>query len=416
MENGRPKQKILYLITKSNWGGAQRYVYDLATHIPKERFESAVAFGGSGALKAKLEAASVQTIVVPDLERNVSLFKEARAFLNILRIIKEVKPGIIHLNSPKAGGLGALAARLYNLAVSCQLLGFRLKSLISNSLLTTKSYKLTTVFTVHGWTFKEKRKSFVKKMIEYASWLTVLLSHRTILVSNNDRGRARRFLFVQSKISVIHNGIEMPVFKDKDEARQILVEKIGQRLADKTFWVGSVAELHKNKGLEYGINALALIKNQKTIGGVASDKIAYVILGGGEERTDLELLIEREGLTGSVFLAGEYAGAAELLKAFDVFLLPSLKEGLPYALLEAGLAGLPAIATNVGGVPEIIEDMKSGIIIKEKRSKEIADALCFLLEHPEKRREFGERLIKTIETSYTIDRMIKETVAVYENC
>ena len=113
-------------------------------------------------------------------------------------------------------------------------------------------------------------------------------------------------------------------------------------------------------------------------------------------------------------LIGEYLNAASLLYAFDIFLLPSLKEGLPYALLEAGVAGLPVIATNVGGVPEIIEDMKSGIIIKEKRPKEIEEALKFLIDHPEKRKEFGEQLQKTVVQNFTLERMVKETVALYK--
>ncbi len=408
------KKKILYIITKSNFGGAQRYVFDLATHLPQDQFETVVALGGEGPLKEKLEAAGIQTFPLPDLERDVSVLKEARAFLNIFRIIKEIKPDIVHLNSSKAGALGALAARLVNIVISLEFIVFRFKSLISNSPLTTKNYKLKTVFTSHGWAFKEKRRPFIKKIIEYISWLTVFLSHHTIVVSSDDREKARRFIFVQQKISVVHNGITKPVFKDRSEARKILSEKINHEISADTILVGTVAELTKNKGLEYAISARALLKQEASGRNIAFDKMVCVIIGGGEARNNLTLFIEREGLKNMVFLAGEYPGAAELLKAFDIFLLPSLKEGLPYALLEAGYAGLPIIATNVGGVSEVIDDMKSGIIVKEKRPKEIADALTFLIEHKEKRKEFSEQILKTIETKYTLERMLKETIAIYK--
>ena len=116
----------------------------------------------------------------------------------------------------------------------------------------------------------------------------------------------------------------------------------------------------------------------------------------------MESAIAREGLQNTVFLAGEYPGVADFFKVFDIFFLPSLKEGLPYALLEAGAAGLPIIATNVGGVTEVIEDMRTGIVIKEKRSKEIAEAVTFLIKHEHKRKEFGERILETVQKEYTL--------------
>jgi len=393
MEPEQKKLKILFIITKSNFGGAQRYVYDLATHLPKDQFESVVALGGSGILKAKLEAAGIQTIILPDLERDISIVKEWRAFVNIFKVIKETRPDIVHLNSSKAGALGALAARFYN---------FFLK-------LSTK-----IIFTAHGWAFKEKRKSVSKKMIEYISWITVFLSHQTIVVSDDDREKARAFIFVQPKIVLIHNGIDKPIFKKKNEARGILSEKIGQMIGDETLLIGSIAELHKNKGLEYAVAALALIKRQQIGRETPADKITYVIVGEGEERENLEIAITREGLKDSILLAGEIPGAAQFLKAFDIFLLPSLKEGLPYVLLEAAWAGLPVVATNVGGVTEVIADMKSGIVVKEKRPKEIADALTFLIGNKAKRKEFGLSILETVETEYTLEHMLGETIALYK--
>lgn len=411
------KLKILYIITKSNLGGAQRYIYDLATNTPKTQFDPIVALGGNGPLKGKLETANIKTIALSGLERDINFVKEFNAFLNIFRTIKEIKPDIVHLNSSKAGALGAIAARVYNAVVGLKFVVSSFKSLISNSPLPTTNFKLTTriVFTVHGWAFKEKRKFFFKKIIEYISWLTVLLSHQTIVVSNDDRKKTSRFLFVQQKISVIHNGIGKLTFKDRAEARRILSEKIGHPITDNAFWIGTIAELHRNKGLEYAIGACAIIKNQETAHDIKNPtNISYIIVGKGENQQNLESAIAREGLQNTVFLAGEYPGVADLLKAFDIFLLPSLKEGLPYALLEAGAAGLPIIATNVGGVTEVIEDMRTGIVIKEKRSKEIAEAVTFLIKHEHKRKEFGERILETVQKEYTLERMVKETVEVYK--
>ena len=148
MEHDEEKLKILFIITKSNFGGAQRYVYDIATHLPKDKFEATVALGGSGVLKDKLEATGIRTIALPDLERDISVVKEWRAFVNIFKAIKETEPDIVHLNSSKAGALGALAARLYNLFLKLSKRDLQLG--------------IKIIFTAHGWAFKEKRNCYRK--------------------------------------------------------------------------------------------------------------------------------------------------------------------------------------------------------------------------------------------------------------
>ena len=391
------KLKILYIVTKSNFGGAQKYIYDLASNLPKNLFEPLVAFGGNGPLKDKLETAGIPTISIPALERDIGILKEFRAFAHILKIIWEIRPDLVHLNSSKVGALGALAVR------ACSLF----------SLLGPKAYRLKpkVVFTAHGWAFKEKRKTVTRKIIGYISWFTVLLSHRTIVVSRDDLEKVEKFLFVGKKIKVIYNGIDRQVFLERNAARKILSEKTGWDASG--FWVGTVAELHKNKGLDYALRAFASVLRDKKGQKDLPNNLFYTVIGEGEERQNLEKTVEQEGLSKNVALVGKCENAARLLPAFDIFLLPSLKEGLPYAILEAGCAGLPSIATNVGGIPEIVEDMKSGIIIKEKRPKEIEEVIKFLIDHPEKRKEFGEQLQKTVAENFTLERMVKETISVY---
>ena len=127
-------KKVLYVITKSVWGGAQRYVFDLATNLPKDQFEIVAAAGGEGPLFDKLHNAGIRTINTPSLERDVHILNETSVFWQLLKIFHTEKPDILHLNSTKIGALGALAAFLYKLL--------------------TLNFKLLTVFTVHGWGFK----------------------------------------------------------------------------------------------------------------------------------------------------------------------------------------------------------------------------------------------------------------------
>ncbi len=413
MEDTAKKTKILFIITKSNFGGAQRYVFDLATNLPKDAFETTVAFGGEGELKERLQSVGVQTVTIGGLGRDISMLRELEVFRNMFRLIRNLRPDIIHLNSPKAGGLGALAASLHNAIASLEFIGNNLKSKSQDSKPRTKNYKLKTIFTAHGWTFKEKRGAFSKGAIKLLSWLTVFMCDITITVSRDDREKVRHFPFVQSKIKVVHNGIGTENFLEKSEARKQIEELAGIPFGDKRFWIGSIGELHKNKGFEYAIQAVKKVAEMETSSLSKNPALAYFIVGEGEEHKNLQTVISRDKLGNIVFLLGSQKQAARFIKAFDLFLLPSLKEGLPYVLLEAGLAGIPTIATNVGGVVEIIEDMKSGVIIKEKRPKEIADAITYLMEHTEKQREFGEKIQKTIGVEFALETMITKTIASY---
>lgn len=302
-------KKILFVITKSNWGGAQRYVYDLATALQKD-FNVSVAFGQEGLLAKKLSEARIQTFPIEALKRDVSISNDVKSFFELLRLFRTEKPDVVHLNSSKAAGVGVLAARLAGVP--------------------------RIIFTAHGWPFWEQRDLVSRGLIYFFSWLTALLSHKIIVVSDYDLKVAQRMPLVAHKMVRIYNGIDLNFpLGSADVVRHSF--PTGVRIT------GTIGELNKNK------NQIALIEEAK------NDPNMYVaIIGDGEERLNLIKKIEEYGLTMRVKLFG-FMLASEVLRGFDVFALPSLKEGLPYVLLEAKVAGLPIVATRVGGVGEILD-------------------------------------------------------------
>lgn len=368
------RKKVLFLITKSEpFGGAQRYVYDLATHVPSEQFDIAVAAGGKGLLLEKLQAAGVRTIPIPSLQRDISMFAEVRAFFEVFAIIRREKPDVLHLNSSKAGALGALAGRL------C---GVR-----------------RIIFTAHGWAFEENRTFLSRILIKVASWVTILLCHNTIAISETMR-RAMHALPGTRGIRVIHNGLSPVVTLPCEEARAFLAQK---GIAADGPIIGAIAELHHIKGLEYAIQAL----------GTSSISASFVVFGEGDEREKLEALVREYGLQEKVFFLGFVPDAAKYLSAFDIFTLPSLYEGLGFAVLEAGSAGLPVVATRVGGIPEIIEDSESGILVSPRNATELAQAFETLIENTALRERYGTALQERVHTHFSLERMLEETVALY---
>jgi len=141
--------------------------------------------------------------------------------------------------------------------------------------------------------------------------------------------------------------------------------------------------------------------------------ITFFIISDGEEKIRLERFIERLGLQDKVFLTGHIDKASEFLQGFDIFTLTSVKEGLPYVLLEAGLAGLPIVATKIGGIPEIVENMKSGILVHPKNALEAERALSFLIDFKKKKEEFGNNLKEKVERDFTLEQMVADTVNLY---
>jgi glycosyltransferase involved in cell wall biosynthesis len=303
-------RKILFVITKSNWGGAQRYVYDLATSLPKDAFDAQVAFGQPGRLAEELSKAGIVAHEIVSLQRDLSLKGDLKSFLELLHLFRIEKPDIVHLNSSKAAGIGALAARFAGVP--------------------------QIIFTAHGWPFAEKRNYLWCLFAFLGSWATSLLAHTVIVVSKNDLQLGKHLPFCSGKMHVIYNGIRLDSPLDSGDI-------IRKAFPPKVVVTGTVGELTHNK------NQIRLIEQAK------HDPAMFVaIVGEGEDRAYLKEKIQEYKLVERVKLFG-FLPAREVLRGFDTFALPSLKEGLPYVLLEAKAAGLPIVANRVGGVGEILD-------------------------------------------------------------
>jgi|SRR3989344_4542274 len=370
------KKKILYIITKGNFGGAQRYVYDLASNLSKDQFEIAVSLGEGEILEQKLIENGVRVIRLQNSKRDIGLFTDFKLFFELLRLLKKERPNIVHLNSSKVGILGTLAARLSGVK--------------------------KIIFTAHGFAFNEKRPWIQKLLIKFLSWLTLLLSTESIAVSEKECRQVVRWPFILGKIQVVHNGIDKPEFKDKDSARKEIgnILKKPDLFSKYKYVVGSIGELTKNKAHCLGLKAFK-----------ENPEIAWIIIGEGEERSKLEQIIKEKNIH-NVFLAGFVPNASHLLPAFDIFLLPSIKEGLPYVILEAGLARLPVIATNIGGIPEIINS-ENGILIPKENPDAINLKIHELVGDENRRKNLGKKLTDFVEKNFSLEKMLSETLYIY---
>jgi glycosyltransferase involved in cell wall biosynthesis len=301
--------KILYVITKGNWGGAQRYVFDLAVAAKARGYDVAVAFGEPGKLQPELAQAGVRAIPLPI--KNEGSFSAILKTKNILKeIFEKEKPDIVHLNSSLVGISGALAAKTCNVP--------------------------NVIFTDHGWVFMEKRSLPMRIVLWCISWATTLLVDKIIAVSDYELKLTKHMPFAGKKAVRIYNGLDLHMqFGSGDIIRQAF--PAGAKIT------GTVGELTKNK------NQITLIEEAK------NNPAMYVaIVGEGVDRPMLESKIKEYRLEDRVKLFG-FQPAHEVLKGFDTFALPSVKESLGFAVLEARIAGLPIVANRVGGVGEALD-------------------------------------------------------------
>jgi len=350
-----PKQKILYVITQGEWAGAERYVFDLATNLGAD-FDVTVAIGepnGHQDLQNKLDKIGrVHVIQLTHLVRRISPYHDILAIFELAQLYKKLQPDIAHLNSSKTGLIGSLA-RLFII-----------------------HYSLFIIYTVHGWVFNEPLPWLRKKLYFYLEKWAAKLKDGFIALSPFEAEQGKSLLKIPSeKITTIPHGISQPIAPlSQTEARGELLKKTNLKISEKNIWIGTIANYYKTKGLDILIQALAKKRN-------ALQNVSCLLIGEGPERTKLTQLIAANHLDNLVYLTGSVPEAARFLPAFDLFVLPSRKEGLPYSLLEATTAGVPVVATAVGGVPTIVTDKKTGLLVPPENSPALADAIEYGLSH-----------------------------------
>jgi len=373
------KKQILYIITKSVWGGAAKYVYQLSTNLRGE-FDVAVAAGGQNKFYREIKKTDIPYCQITNFQRRVNPFKDIFAFFEILGLLFRLKPDIIHVNSSKAGGIVGKAVWYYKL-------------------FTGKKPRL--IFTAHGWAINEDRPQWQIWLIKFFSKMTALFYDKIICVSEYDRKIALKHKIAPAeKLVTIHNGIDLNIpFLSKKQAQKRLIGRESPLL------IGTIAEWTKNKGLIY------LIKAVQTL----SSKEPDLVLIGSGENPDKEKMYQYDTKYNleNVRLIEFIPNAAKYLKAFDIFILPSIKEGLPYTIIEAMAAQIPIISTNVGGIPEMIENNVSGYLINSKKPQLIRQKIEQIINHPDKAKTIAQKARQKAEQEFSIGQMIEKTKDLY---
>ncbi len=229
------------------------------------------------------------------------------------------------------------------------------------------------------------------------------LTNKIIAISNAIKSILIEAGVPQDKIDVVYSGIDTEKF-DSISNTQYLYEEFN--LSKYSPIIGTIAHLTDHKGHKYLLNAVPEVLK-------IFPNVVFLIIGEGELEEALKKQVKELDITKNVIFTGFRKDIGELLSTMDLFVLPSHLEGLCTSLMDAMLMKLPIVATTAGGIPEVVVDKETGILVSPKDSKGLADSIIQLLSNKEEAKKMGERGLERVKTVFNVFRMVEGTEIVY---
>ena len=357
-------KRVLLIVTQADWGGVQSFLIQFAAGLMAEGRTVLLAAGGEGELWTRAKERGIPCHQLRHVGRELS-FQDFIAVHELENLIKEFKPDAIHLNSSKIGVLGSLAANQTRTGAR-------------------------VVYRIGGWAFLEPMAEWKRTLYRQAEKWTAGLKDTIITVNPSDEVLAHQLGFkARGDIRTVANGLDVAAFVSRLKTRHDARTTLG--LAESDFVFGTIANVYPAKALD------AYLENIKTL--LDQDaSIRIVIVGGGIQFEELKAKRDQLGLQNRVLLPGQL-DAPTLYSAFDVFVLPSKKEGMPWTVLEAMASGIPCLTTDVGACRWMLEepDHINGLVVPVADGPPLVQAMRSLKNDPTLR----ERLATAGKTAIT---------------
>jgi glycosyltransferase involved in cell wall biosynthesis len=368
------KLKVLY-ICEAVGGGVRRHLLDLLLNINKEKFDIHLVYNdkrGDEVFNSKinlLKNIGINLYKISEMERSISIRKDIISLFKLLKIVRKVKPDIVHCHSSKAGALGRIAAYI------CKV---------------EKIY-----YTPHAYITQSLEISRVKRLIfNLIEKFLGLITTKTINVSLGEQKFAiQNKIIPLSKSLVIYNGIKG------------LSSNISRKKKEDII-IGTVARLDEQK------DPLTFYKIAKSV--VESfDNVQFVYVGDGNLKKQISKLIYDGRLEDKIHLLGFQSNIFDYFKNIDIYLSTSLYEGLPYSLIEAMSFGLPIVATDVIGNNELVIDGYNGRLFQKRDVDTAVRILEDLIKNAELRNNYGENSFRLYLKNFSLKFMIEKTENLY---
>lgn len=377
--------KVLRIITRQNIGGPAFHTILLTSHLDHNRFESILVKGSEGKDEGDMDelakSKKIELIYVKELSREISLRKDLIALWKLYRIIRREKPDIVHTHTAKAGTLGRFAARLAGVPI--------------------------VVHTFHGNIFEGYFSSLKSKLFLNIERLLASLSSKVIAISHSQKQALLKYKICNpGRISCIPLGLELEPFLNSEKKKGIFRKELN--LDEGIPLIGIVARLVPIKGHIYFLEAAKLVSQD-------FPSAKFIVVGDGELRKKLMDLVTDLGIKDKVIFCGFRKNLTDIYADLDIVVLSSLNEGLPVSIIEALTAKKAVVATEVGGVRDLVENRVTGILVPKQDSKNLAQGMLYLLRNPQEGLKFGENGRKKVYPALNYTRLVSDIEELYED-
>lgn len=358
-----PKLNLLLVTHDLKIGGLQKLVVDIALNINREKFDVNVCCLRE--LGPMVEPLIQHSIPVHQIGQVTNGKTNYFSFMNVYGLLRDLDIDVVHTHNTNPfidAGIAAILARTP-----------------------------VRIHTDHARQFPDKKRYMI------AERALSLFFDEIVAVSEQTKSDLVFYEKIRSdQITVIQNGVESTQAGDSRSAKQV-----GSKFA-----IGTIGRLCDAKGYEYLIRAVPHLLRH-------TDNFELQIVGDGELRQTLEKLIDDLGISGYVRLVGESNDVAAYYGQFDVFVISSIREGLPLVLLEAMANHVPLITTNVGGIPDVVRDRESAYMVHAKDEVALAETIWFAINNPVISNAQAEKAYKEFTENYSIGKMMSEYEKIY---
>jgi glycosyltransferase involved in cell wall biosynthesis len=379
--------RVLRVISRLNIGGPAIHVALLSRRSDSDRFESLLATGlenaGEGNMLEFVRAQGVEPVIVPELVADSLIGpRDLVALWKLVRIIRRFRPDIVDTHTAKAGFIGRIAGALTGVPVR--------------------------IHTFHGHVLHGYYSAIKNSIFRRVERLLGRLTTHFIAVSDQVRLDLIDYgVAPAEKISVIPLGLDLSPFLNCAVLRGSFKRELG--LPEATLLVGIVSRIFAIKNHALFVDAAARVMGQVP-------NARFVVVGDGVLRPEMEARAANLGLNGRMIFTGWRRDLPAIYADMAALVISSNNEGTPFSAIEAMAASVPVVGTRVGGMPDLIREGTTGVLVPPRDAAAMSAALVSLLSDPNGRRRMGEAARADVEQRFTIARMLNETHALYEDC
>lgn len=377
MEN---KRKKIIFIAQSFGGGVTEYLYMLLKGLDKNKYYCILLFSEEYKKQDERFKKIADKIYYIPMIRKINIKYDIKAIKQTRKIIKQEKPDVVYAHSSKAGAISRIA-------------------LYFNS-------KIKKFYNPHGWYFNADISNKKKKVFLIIERLLALRTNKIINISQNEYESALKYKVAKAhKMCIIENGIELDKFIDCEKNRIEIRKKYN--ILEKEILIGIAGRITEQKDPFTALKSFNIIHNK-----YPNTKIMFV--GDGELKQDVIEYSRHNNLENNVIITDWVKHAGKYISAFDIAILPSKWEGFGLALVEYMACRKPIIASNVGGIPNIIKNDKNGYLIEPEDIMGLADKIEILINDNNIKQKFIENNIKIL-SKYDINKVIKKHEELFDN-